>query len=163
MPATILLEPVQAADLPQVRALLARLALDEGRPDVMTADERALARLFLDGASPAEAFMVRRQGRDVGLVVTMPAISTFRGMVGLHLEDVVLAPEARGMGLGRAVMAAVARLAQARGAAFLDWSAVAANTGAQAFYRALGCRADGDTLLYRLDRAGLDALAEDAI
>jgi GNAT superfamily N-acetyltransferase len=84
--------------------------------------------------------------------------STFLGRSGVHLEDVFVRPVARGRGVGRALLAAVARIAVARGSGRLEWSVLDWNESAIGFYRGLGARPMDEWTVYRLDGEGLARL-----
>lgn len=96
--------------------------------------------------------------RPVGFALFFPNYSTWEGRAGIYVEDVFVVEEARRSGAGRAILAALARIAHDRGApridlAVLDWNP------ARAFYAALGFTQQQEWLPYRLDGAGLAALA----
>src|SRR5690606_41922085 len=59
---------------------------------------------------------------------------------GLCRRDSDVAPEAGRRGVGRALMAAVARACQAEGGCYLFWNAQPRNRAGRAFYRAIGAR-----------------------
>ena len=88
-----------------------------------------------------------------------PTFSTFRGQPGLYLEDVYVRPEHRGRGIGKALLANVARLARERGYARLEWSVLNWNAPAIGFYRSLGARPMDEWTVYRIDDGPLDELA----
>ena len=67
---------------------------------------------------------------------------------------------ARGHGVARALMVALARLAREEGRTFLWWSSKAWNTGAQAFYRKLGA-IEEDVKAHALFGEAFLALAEE--
>ena len=96
--------------------------------------------------------------RPVGFALFFPNYSTWEGRAGLYVEDIFVVEDARRSGAGRAILEALARIAQERGApridlAVLDWNP------ARAFYERLGF-AHGETWLpYRLDAAGIARLA----
>lgn len=85
---------------------------------------------------------------------------TFGGRPWFYLEDVYLAPAHRGGGLGRVVMAALARIAIERNCAGMVWSVVKANTGALRFYERLGAELTTDNVEYSLSGEALERLAE---
>ena len=96
--------------------------------------------------------------RPVGFALFFPNYSTWEGRAGLYVEDIFVVEDARRSGAGRAIIEALARIAQGRGApridlAVLDWNP------ARAFYERLGF-AHGETWLpYRLEAAGIARLA----
>ena len=57
---------------------------------------------------------------------------------GLYLEDLFVRPRFRGVGLGRLLMAFLARLALERGCGRFEWSVLDWNSAAIRFYRDLG-------------------------
>ncbi len=73
-----------------------------------------------------------------GYVLYHPSWSTEVGERGLYIYDLYVRPDARGHGLGRALMRAVAAVAKAEGRSFLWWCSKAWNREAQAFYAGLG-------------------------
>jgi GNAT superfamily N-acetyltransferase len=85
-----------------------------------------------------EALLVEIGGEPVGYALYHPSWSTEVGEPGFFLYDLYVRDAARGRGAGRALMAALARLAKERGRTFLWWCSKPWNHEAQAFYRALG-------------------------
>src|SRR5262249_53705327 len=88
--------------------------------------------------------------------------STFLARPGLYLEDLFVEPEHRGRGHGKALLAAVARLALDRGCGRLDWVVLNWNEPALRFYRALGAEPMNDWTGYRLTGDSLRKLAASA-
>ena len=80
------------------------------------------------------------------------------GLAGF-LEDLFVEPEARGGGLGKALLAHLAALTVARDCARLEWSVLDWNAPSIAIYKALGARMLDDWTIMRLDDAALLALA----
>jgi ribosomal protein S18 acetylase RimI-like enzyme len=75
------------------------------------------------------------------------------------LKELFVSKAHRSSGVGRALMAWVARNAAERGVSRIDWSVQAANTPAKAFYEKLGAQFIQDRLSYRLSRASIEQLA----
>ena len=99
--------------------------------------------------------------RAVGHAIFFANYSTWEGRAGLYVEDVYVVEGARRSGAGRAILAALARIAHDRGApridlAVLDWNP------ARGFYDRLGFTQQQEWLPYRLDAAGIAALASEA-
>jgi GNAT superfamily N-acetyltransferase len=72
------------------------------------------------------------------------------------LEDLFVRPEHRGAGLGRALLAALARLARERGCGRFEWAVLDWNTPAIRVYESLGASVLPD---WRFARVTGDALA----
>jgi ribosomal protein S18 acetylase RimI-like enzyme len=114
------------------------------------------------GPSPRiETVLAEADGRACGFVVFFHNYSTWAGRPGLYLLDVYVRDWARGLGVGRRLMAEMAALARARGAIKLDLSVLHWNP-ARGFYERLGFVAQKDWQDYRLSGAGLERLAEEA-
>jgi GNAT superfamily N-acetyltransferase len=79
---------------------------------------------------------------------------------GYFLKEIYLADAARGAGLGRALMAALAELALERGHRRIDWTADADDAALLRFYEGLGAVAQRKKLFYRLTGEALADLAK---
>lgn len=108
-----------------------------------------------------EALIADQDGSPVGFALFFMSYSTWEGTAGLYIEDLFVLEEARGSGAGRALMAAAAAVARERGCARLELSVLDWNP-ARGFYERLGMRHQESWLPYRLDAAGIEALAGEA-
>lgn len=99
-----------------------------------------------------EALICRRGRADVGLAVYYFTFSTFLGRPVLYLEDLFVLPDERGRGAGRALLAAVARVAVRRGCGRMEWSVLHWNTPSIRFYKRLGAKLRKEWI--RTDLAG---------
>jgi GNAT superfamily N-acetyltransferase len=88
------------------------------------------------------------------------SFSTFAGRPGLYLEDIYVRPEARGEGVGGALLRHLARLAVERGCARMEWAALEWNEPAIRFYEGLGAEKLDDWRLFRLSGEALRQVAE---
>ncbi len=75
------------------------------------------------------------------------------------LKELYVRSSHRSLGVGRALMAWVARYAVEHGCARIDWPVQAANARGQAFYEGLGATQVVERLSYRLSEPGLSRLA----
>ncbi len=110
----------------------------------------------------AEAAIAEADREPVGFALWFTTFSTFRGQAGIYLEDVFVKPAFRGRGIGKALLAAVARLAIERGCGRLEWAVLDWNSPAIGFYRALGARPMDEWTVHRIDDEPLRRLAEKA-
>ena len=117
-------------------------------------------RRHLFGPRPsAEAFVAEVDGRVVGFALIFATFSTFRGKPGMYLEDLFVRPEYRGSGIGKALLATLARLALERGCGRLEWAVLDWNAPSIGFYRALGAQPMDEWTVYRLCDEPLSRLA----
>lgn len=85
-----------------------------------------------------------------GLALWFYNFSTFRGCHGIYLEDLFVRPALRGRGIGRALLAGLARRCVTESLGRLEWSVLDWNTPAIEFYRALGAQPMDEWTVYRL-------------
>jgi GNAT superfamily N-acetyltransferase len=117
-------------------------------------------RRHLFGPRPAaEAAIAEVAGEAVGFALWFGTFSTFRGQPGIYLEDLFVRPDHRGRGIGKALLAMVARLASERGCGKLNWTVLRWNEPAIGFYRALGAQPIDEWMGFRLDGEPLQHLA----
>ena len=95
-------------------------------------------RRFMDPAEPVHALVAERDGRLVGLAHYLFHRSTIAMNHGCYLQDLFTAREARGGGIGRALIAAVVERARAAGAARVYWHTQESNAAARRLYDAVG-------------------------
>jgi GNAT superfamily N-acetyltransferase len=157
--APLRIEPASEADVPLILGFIRELAEYERMLDKVVATE-ALLHEQLFGARPgAEVLIARLEAEPVGFALFFHNFSTFLGRRGLYLEDLFVRPAYRGKGVGRALLAQLARTALARGCGRLEWWVLDWNAPAIGFYRALGAHAMSDWTVFRLSGEPLAALA----
>jgi GNAT superfamily N-acetyltransferase len=106
-----------------------------------------------------EALLAERDGEAIGFALFFQSYSTWAGRPGLYLEDLFVEESERGAGVGRALLAAVARLAVGRDCGRLELAALDWNTPAIGFYRTLGAEAMDQWTVYRFTDEALARLA----
>lgn len=150
-------------DVPVVRGLLLQLAEYERMTQYVTGDE-AMLREALFGRTPVvEGLIAEHEREPVGYALFYPTFHSFSCTRGVWLEDLFVAPAARGTGAGRRLMAELARLALSRGQTRLRWDVLDWNTPAIGFYEHCGAEHHAaDWLEYGLERAGLERLAAES-
>jgi len=68
----------------------------------------------------------------------------------MYLEDIFVEPKWRRKGLGRQLLAHLARVATERGYGRVEWTVLDWNTPSIEFYKALGAKSMDDWTLFRL-------------
>jgi GNAT superfamily N-acetyltransferase len=153
------LRPATRADVPQILAYIRELAEYERLSHEAVASEDGLAAQLFGERPPAEVVMAEVDGAPAGFALYFINFSTFLGLPGLYLEDLFVRPAYRGLGLGRALMVHLARLAVERGYGRFEWSVLDWNAPALGFYRTLGAVGQDEWTVQRLSGEALQALA----
>ena len=101
-------------------------------------------------------------GEPAGFAVWFVNFSTFSGRSGIYLEDLFVRPAYRGQGIGKALLAYLAKLCVEKGWARLQWSVLDWNTPSIAFYKSLGAVMMDEWTVCRVNGPALAALAKAA-
>jgi diamine N-acetyltransferase len=151
-----------ARDAVLVCGLLRELGEAQGIAERVTVTPRALTDLLFPPHSPFTCEIVEVDGKPAGFMVWQTFASTMRGKAGLYLEDLYVMPAHRGQGLGRKLMAHLARTCVMQGLYAMQWSVHADNHRAWLFYERLGAEPDTEWRMLALDGAALARLATEA-
>ena len=149
------------ADIPQLLRLMRALAEVEGysadfavgAQDLETRGFGAQLQFFTKLAVDEE------QAIAVGMAVFYMVPFTYDLRPTLVLKELYVDTLYRDRGVGERLMAAVAQSARSQGCGRMRWDVLRGNHGAERFYRRLGGAPEEQWIAYRLDRAGIDALA----
>lgn len=146
-------------DVSDILRLIRALAAYEklSRAVVATAPQ---LRKTLFGRKPAAEVLLAKTGKKiVGFALFFPNYSTFLGQPGIYLEDLFVEPELRGQGIGKALLAAVAKIAVKRKAGRFEWAVLDWNAPSIKFYKSFGARPLNDWTVFRLTGRELRKLA----
>ena len=146
------------ADTGLILEFIKELAAYEQLSGEVVADEKLLEEWIFDKGK-AEVLICSCQGEPAGFALFFHNFSTFLGKRGLYLEDVFVRPQHRGAGLGKHLMAALARIAVQRDCGRFEWSVLDWNAPAIGFYRTLGATGLDEWTVQRLEGDALHALA----
>ncbi|KAI0725281.1 acyl-CoA N-acyltransferase [Fomitopsis betulina] len=98
-------------------------------------------------------------GKAIGLAMYFFNYSTWTGRPGLYLEDLFVDETYRGKGVGKAFFAELAKVAQEKNCARLDWSVLKWNQPSIDFYeKKLGATAMSEWMGMRLEEEGIEGL-----
>ena len=157
---SIIIRAAGASDAATVVRLIRALAAYENMLDQVRITEADVLRDAF-GARPCfECLLAETAGEPVGLAIHRPSYSTFDGRPGLYVEDLIVSESARGLGIGRLLMARLAAIAQQRGCSRMSLAVLHWNP-ARAFYGRLGFTQVEDWLPYQLSGDALARLAAD--
>ena len=156
---TVRLRPANKVDVPVIAELIRGLARYEKLEDQVEMTEELLAGGLFGERPYAEVVLAEEDGAAVGFALFFHNFSTFLGRPGIYLEDLFVLPEHRGRGIGRTLLAHLARLAVERGCGRLEWAVLDWNRDAIGFYESLGARPNSEWTVYRLTGEALTGLA----
>jgi GNAT superfamily N-acetyltransferase len=158
-PTDLVIRPAEEADVPLILSYIRELAHFEKLADRVSATEDQLRRTLFGPRPAAEIFLAELRGNPVGFALFFQTYSTFLAQPGIYLEDLYVRPEARGQGVGRALLARVAKVARDRECGRMEWSVLDWNERAIRFYRNLGAQPLDEWTVYRLPAEAIARLA----
>jgi GNAT superfamily N-acetyltransferase len=156
---TLNIRSATPADLPLIAAFIRDLADYEKLAHEVRFDEAKLGENLFGACPYAEVVIGEIDGAAQGFALFFHNFSTFEGRPGIYLEDLFVRPEARGSGLGKALLAHLAGLVVERDCARLEWSVLDWNAPAIGFYQSLGAKLMDEWTVMRVDGEALTALA----
>ncbi len=162
MPATpvaVEIRPATIHDVPLILRFIRALAEYERLAHECVATEASLHDSLFGERPGAEVRLAFVNGTPAGFALFFHNYSTFLAQSGLYLEDLFVDPPFRGRGVGRALLAHLAAIAQSRRCGRFEWSVLDWNTSAIGFYEKLGARGMHDWTVFRLTGESLTALA----
>ena len=143
-----LIRPATPPDIPALRQMLQALSDHDGGTYAV-ASEHALQDALAKGLIHA---LIHRQG----MVIYYPDFSTHRGQPGVYIQDLYVAPPARGTGLARALVAATLQH-QNWDARYICLGVSPTNTQATRFYTKCGFTFRGYAMMI-LETPALESL-----
>ena len=155
----MIIRAATAGDVPLILGFIRELAAYERLAHEVIATEEGLRDTLFGPRPYAEVIIAEAGGEPAGFALFFHNYSTFLGRPGLYLEDLYVRPAARGRGIGRALLAHLARLAAERGCGRLEWWVLDWNADAIRFYRSLGAQPMADWTVFRVSGEALERLA----
>lgn len=154
-----LIRPGTRRDIPVIVRLIRGLAEYERLTHEVEATAARVRQHGFGRRRYFETLICERDDRAVGFALYFFTYSTFLARPSLYLEDLFVVPEARGRGSGKALLAALARIAKRRGCGRMEWAVLDWNAPAIRFYESLGAKLRKDWILTRLTGEPLARLA----
>ncbi|MEO5580598.1 MAG: GNAT family N-acetyltransferase [Gemmatimonadaceae bacterium] len=149
-------------DVPLILDFIRLLAEYERLGDACVATAENLHRTLFTATPAAEVIIATVAGEPVGFALFFHNYSTFLAQRGIHLEDLFVSSSARGHGVGRALLAALAQIAIDRDCGRLEWVVLDWNDLAISFYRNIGATPIEEWTTFRMTGDPLRSLAAEA-
>ncbi|GAA5042454.1 GNAT superfamily N-acetyltransferase [Thermocatellispora tengchongensis] len=154
-----MIRPALPADVPEIVSMIRELAeYEKAAHEVRVTEEHLHDALFRDNPA-AFAHIAEQDGEVAGFALWFLTFSTWRGVHGIHMEDLYVRPRHRKGGHGLALMRELARICAERGYQRLEWAVLDWNEPAIAFYEKLGAVRLDEWPTYRLTDEPLRRLA----
>ena len=156
------LEFATVEDVGLVLDFIKQLAIYEDMlDDVVATEESLIDSLF--NKKVAEVIIGYYDEKPVAFVLFFHNYSTFLGKTGLYIEDLFVVPSMRGKGLGKILLAYIAKLAKERDCGRVEWWCLNWNKPSIEFYKKMGAIPMDEWTVFRLTGDKLDILTNDSI
>jgi GNAT superfamily N-acetyltransferase len=144
-------------DVPLLLTLIRSMAALEKL--TVSASEQSLREALFAEAPAARTLLAFVDGKPVAYATYFFTFATMVGRRGLWMDDLFVAPDFRGKGIGQALMAYLAEIAVQNQCARFEWMVLDWNESAMDFYKRLNATLLTDWRICRLADAQLSKLA----
>jgi GNAT superfamily N-acetyltransferase len=146
-------------DAATIVELIRGLALYERDPDAAVVTEADILRDGFGARPLFEVVIAEWKGEPARFALFFHNKSTWLGRAGLYLEDLFVRESHRGLGIGKALLVHLARIAVERGWGRFVWQVLDWNQPAIDFYEGLGARHMKEWQTMRVEGDALRRLA----
>ncbi|MEM9634414.1 MAG: GNAT family N-acetyltransferase [Pseudomonadota bacterium] len=138
-------------DAQTIFELIQKLSEYLGHTEKLTASPDDFKDVGLGSRPLFSALLAEDRGVAVGLCLYFDSFSSLRGQRGVYVQDLFVTEIARGSGLGRTLLAKVAKEAADQGASYLRLSVDIENIAAQKAYERIGLSEATDEQIRKID------------
>ena len=156
---SLAIRAAQPADGALILSLVRELADYEKLSAEVEATEDAIAAALFGDAPRLFCEVAMWNGEAAGFSTWFLNYSTFRGSVGIFIEDLFVRPAYRGRGIGKGLMASLARRCIQEGFGRCEWAVLDWNATAITFYKSIGAQLRDEWRLCRLSGEALTNFA----
>ncbi|WP_046743125.1 GNAT family N-acetyltransferase [Kordia zhangzhouensis] len=146
-------------DVDAIFRLITELAIFEKEPEAVIITPEMLRNDGFGNIPKFHCFIAETPEKVVGIALVYMRYSTWKGEV-LHLEDLIVNEEARGNGIGGALLKEVIMYGHELGVKRIGWEVLDWNTPAIEFYEHIGANVMRDWHVVQLDEKGIQKYIE---
>jgi GNAT superfamily N-acetyltransferase len=147
-------------DVPLILQLIRDHAEYEKALDRLSVTEDRLNALLFGAQPGAEVLIAYLGDEPAAFAMYYFSCSSYTGLPNLYLEDIFVAPNYRGSGVGKKLLAALALRASERGCGRMEWCVLSWNESAIGFYEKLGAVPVRNWTVFHMGRDAMDELAK---
>lgn len=155
------IRPATENDVPEILNFIQHLADYEKLSHEVVATEAMLKDSLFGEKSYAEVLIAEHEQKPAGFALYFYNYSTFLAQPGIHLEDLYVLSEYRGLGIGKALLKNLAAITVERNCGRLEWAVLDWNTPAIDFYKSQGAALMDGWMTNRVTGEALLNLAKD--
>jgi ribosomal protein S18 acetylase RimI-like enzyme len=137
-PESVRVRTTTSSDYPIVLEMIQALAAHIGADEKPNVTVEVLERDGPQGHGNFQILVAELEGKICGLCLYTFAFSGWRGMSGLFIEDLYVAPSARGLGIGKTLLNEALAREKQRGAGYIKLEVTISDEAAVRFYTKLG-------------------------
>ncbi len=153
------IRPATESDVELILQFIRDLAEYEREPQAAVATAEDIVRDGFRGQAKFHVLIAEWDGAHAGFAFYFFNYSTWLGKPGLFLEDLFVNPAMRGKGIGKALLAELAKIAIAENCYGMKWEVLDWNQPAIDFYEALGAKIRQEWMTVRLMGESMTKLA----
>ncbi len=156
---SLIIRAAREADATLIFALVCELADYEKLQNEVAATPEVLSAALFAREPKLFCEVAEWDGEPAGFSVWFLNFSTFRGRHGLYIEDLFVRLQFRGRGIGKALMASLARRCVEQKLARFEWAVLDWNAPSIAFYKSIGAQIMDEWKICRLTGNALQDFA----
>lgn len=146
-------------DVPLILSFIRELAEYEQLLHEVVVTEQILLESLFGDTTRAEVLIGFSNGLPSSFVIYFYNYSTFLGRPGVYIEDLYVRPEFRGLGVGKKLLAHLAKICIDNDYPRLQWWVLDWNEYAISFYKKIGAKPMDEWTVYRVSGHELNELA----
>ena len=147
-------------DVSTIIQLVKKLAEYENLSHQVSTTEESFKNFGFGKTAYYQALLAENSKNEaVGFALYFYKFSTFLGKPTLHLEDLFVLPENRGKGIGKSLLAELAKITIDKNCGRMEWDVLDWNEPAINFYKSINAAPLSDWITYRLTGENLKRLA----
>ena len=146
-------------DIPTLLKLIKELAEYHKSSDELLATEEELERSLFGEKCYAEVILGFENDSPISYALFCHNFSTLLGKPGLYLVDLYVVSQSRKQGVGRRMLAHLAKIALDRSCSRFEWAVMKENNKARLLYEDIGAKPMEEWVTYRLAGEAIKELA----